>query len=53
MTVDWGTAAGTATNGPDYFDANGTVTFAPMDTSETVVITVNEDGTFEHDETMA
>ena len=53
VTVDWSTAAGTATNGADYFDTNGTVTFAPLDTSETVVITVNEDATFEHDETMA
>ena len=53
MTVDWTTVAGTATNGPDYFDTNGTVTFAPLDTTETVVITVNDDATFEHDETMA
>ena len=53
VTVDWDTAGGTATNGIDYFDTNGTVTFAPMDTSETIEITVNEDGTFEHDETMA
>jgi large repetitive protein len=53
VTVEWDTAAGTATNGIDYFDTNGTVTFAPLDTSETVEITVNEDGTFEHDETMA
>jgi hypothetical protein len=53
VAVDWDTAAGTATNGTDYFDTNGTVIFAPLDTSETVEITVNEDGTFEHDETMA
>ena len=53
VTVDWDTAGGTATNGIDYFDTNGTVTFAPMDTSETIEITMNEDGTFEHDETMA
>jgi hypothetical protein len=53
VTVDWTTAAGTATNGTDYFDTNGTVLFAPLDTSETVEITVNDDGTFENDETMA
>ncbi len=53
VTVDWDTASGTAANGIDYFDTNGTVTFAPLDTSETVEITVNADGTFEHDETMA
>jgi hypothetical protein len=53
VTVDWTTAAGTASNGSDYFDTNGTVTFAPNDTLETVQITVNDDATFEHDETMA
>jgi hypothetical protein len=53
VTVDWDAAAGTASNGIDYFDTNGTVNFAPLDTSETVEIAVNEDGTFEHDETMA
>jgi hypothetical protein len=53
VTVDWGTAAGTATNGPDYFDTNGIVTFAPGDTIQTVAITVNADGTYELDETMA
>ncbi len=53
VTVDWDTVAGTATNGPDYFDTNGTVTFLPLDTTETVVITVNDDATFEPDETMA
>jgi Calx-beta domain len=53
VTIDWDTVAGTATNGPDYFDTNGTVTFLPLDTTETVVITVNDDATFESDETMA
>ena len=53
VTVDWDTVAGTATNGPDYFDTNGTVTFLPLDTTETVVITVNDDAAYEPDETMA
>jgi hypothetical protein len=54
VTIDWSTAAvGAATNGTDYFDANGSVTFAPLDTMEIVEITVNDDATFEHDETMA
>jgi hypothetical protein len=53
VTVDWSTAAGTATNGPDYFDTNGIVTFAPGDTTQTVAITVNADGAYELDETMA
>ena len=53
VTVDWTTAAGTASNGPDYFDTNGTVTFAPLETLKTVEITVNDDGTYELDETVA
>jgi disulfide oxidoreductase YuzD len=53
VTVDWDTAAGTAGGGADYLDANGTVTFAPLDVSETVDVTVNGDGTFERDETFA
>jgi hypothetical protein len=53
VTVDWITAAGTATDGSDYFDTNGVVTFAPDDTLETVEITVNDDGTYELDETVA
>ncbi|HEX6581851.1 MAG TPA: Calx-beta domain-containing protein [Actinomycetota bacterium] len=53
VTVDWSTAAGTATNGIDYVETIGTLVFAPLDISETVEITVNEDGTFEHGETMA
>ncbi len=52
VTVDWATAAGTAENGSDYAPANGTVTFAALDTSETVSIPVGGDVTFEHDETF-
>ena len=53
VTVEWSTTAGTATSGLDYFDSSGIVTFAPQDTSETVLITVNGDGTYEPDETLA
>jgi chitinase len=53
VTVGWSTAAGTATDGSDFLAATGTVVFAPYDTAETVSITVNTDGTFEHDETVA
>lgn len=52
VTVDWSTAAGSATSGTDYADASGTVTFLPLDTSETVQITVNGDATYEHNETL-
>jgi chitinase len=53
VTVDWSTAPGTATAGTDYLSASGTVTFAALDTSETVVITVNGDAVYEHGETVA
>ena len=53
VTVEWSTAAGTATDGPDFLGTSGTVVFPPYDTAETVSITVNADGTFEHDETLA
>jgi large repetitive protein len=53
VTVDWTTTAGTATSGTDYVGASGTVTFAPMDVSETISIIVKGDGTFEGGETFA
>jgi hypothetical protein len=53
VTVDWTTTPGIAAAGSDYLAASGTVTFAPLDTSETVGISVNGDGTFEGDETFA
>ncbi len=53
VTVDWTTTPGTAAAGSDYVAASGTVTFAPMDVSETVSIVLNGDGTFEGDETFA
>jgi uncharacterized repeat protein (TIGR01451 family)/CSLREA domain-containing protein len=40
VTVNWATADGTATAGVDYTAASGTVTFAPMDTSESVTVDV-------------
>jgi len=53
VTVDWTTTAGTATGGTDYVGASGTVTFAPMEVSKLVPVTVNGDGTFEGNETFA
>ena len=38
VTVDYATSDGTATAPGDYTAATGTVTFAPGDTSETVVV---------------
>lgn len=53
VTVDWATSDGTATAGSDYLGESGTVTFAPLDTSETVQVTVYGDTTYEPDETAA
>jgi hypothetical protein len=53
VTVDWTTAADTATDGVDYLGDSGTVTFVPLDTTETVEIAVNGDGTYEADETFS
>jgi hypothetical protein len=53
VTVDWATSPGTASVGTDYVSGSGTVTFASLDTSETVTVTVNGDALYEQDETVA
>jgi large repetitive protein len=52
VTVDWTTSPGSATAGLDYVSGSGTVSFAPLDTAETVVVAVNGEATFERDETV-
>jgi hypothetical protein len=52
-TVNYATANGTATAGSDYTAASGTLTFAPLETSKTVAVTVLPDTEFEEpDETF-
>ena len=51
VTVNYATANGTATAGSDYVAGNGTLTFAPGETSKTISVTVNGDTTFESNET--
>jgi hypothetical protein len=51
-TVRYGTADGTATAGSDYLPANGSVTFAPGESSKTVTVNVINDVTPEADETL-
>jgi hypothetical protein len=41
VKVDFATADGTATAGPDYQSTNGTLTFAPGDLSATITVPVN------------
>jgi uncharacterized repeat protein (TIGR01451 family) len=52
VTVNWATSDGTAVNPSDYTAANGTVTFAPSDLSESIVISINGDLVFEPNETF-
>ncbi len=52
VTIDWVTNPGTAIQGTDYTDANGTVTFVPGDITETVNVLVHGDTSHEADETF-
>jgi CSLREA domain-containing protein len=52
VEVDWATSNGTATAPSDYVAGSGTVNFPPMDTSESVSVTVNGDTAVEPNETF-
>lgn len=52
VTVNWATADGTATAGSDYTAANGTLTFAPGETSKAVSVSVTGDNWDEPSETF-
>ena len=52
ITVDYTTTPGTATEGTDYADATGTLTFVAGDTAEVINVDVAADATFEPDETF-
>jgi large repetitive protein len=52
VTLDWTTSPGTAVAGTDYLSGSGTVTFASLDTSEPITVTVNGDALYERDETV-
>jgi probable HAF family extracellular repeat protein len=51
-TVDFATADGTATTGKDYVATSGTLTFAPGETTKTVLVDVLGDLVDEYDETF-
>ena len=53
VTVDYATGDGTATAGADYTAANGTLTFAPGETSKSIVVTIAGDTVDEDDETLS
>jgi hypothetical protein len=52
VTVDYATADGTATANEDYVPISGTLTFAPGETSKTIVITILENTCCEESETF-
>jgi hypothetical protein len=52
VTVNYATADGTATAGSDYQSTSGTLTFNPGQTTQTILVPVNGDTTFEQDETF-
>ncbi len=51
-TVNFVTTNGTATAGSDYIANSGTLTFTPGVTSQTLTVTVIDDGLFEENETF-
>ena len=51
-TVNYSTTNGTATAGTDYTETSGSLTFAPGETTQTVVVPVLGDTTEEEDETF-
>jgi Calx-beta domain len=52
VTVAYATSNGSAVAPTDYASSSGTLTFAPGETSKTVGVLVNGDGTIEADETF-
>ena len=53
VTVNYATANGTATAGSDYLAVNGTLTFAPLETTKIVPIVIVGDNTIEGNETFS
>jgi methionine-rich copper-binding protein CopC len=52
VTVNFATAAGTATEGTDYTAASGTLSFAPGEITKTITVGVLRDGLAEDNETF-
>jgi Mg-chelatase subunit ChlD len=53
VTVEYSTSPGTATPGEDYTPVNGTLTFAPGETTKTIVVPIIEDRIYEGDENFS
>ena len=52
VTVAYATANGTALAGADYVAQNGTLTFAPGETSKTITVTILDDAVYEGPESF-
>lgn len=52
VTVNYATASGTALAGSDFASASGTVTFAPGQTSRTILVPTLDDAAYEGNETF-
>ena len=52
VTVDWATADGTATQGADYGETTGTLTFDALETEQTITVPLLDDALDEADETF-
>ena len=52
VTVDWTTADGTATQGTDYAETTGTLTFDALETEQTITVPLLDDALDEADETF-
>ena len=52
VTVEYATSDGTATEGQDYTETSGTLTFAPGDTEKTIAVPVLEDTVEDDGETL-
>jgi surface-anchored protein len=52
LTVDYATSNGTATAGPDYTSASGTLTFEDQETVKTITVPITNDSADEADETV-
>jgi Calx-beta domain/Domain of unknown function (DUF4114) len=53
ITVDYSTINGTATSGSDFTATTGKLTFAPGSLSQTILVPIAPDNTFEPDETFS
>jgi T1SS-143 domain-containing protein len=52
VSVNYGTANGSATSGSDFTASSGTLTFAPGETSKTITVAISNDTVFEGSESF-